>query len=92
MYPLLEDGGFDDIQVSPRMVYADKTLPLVQAQFVLRTIVPMVEGVRTQALARRLMTPADWEEGIEDLKRTALSARGTFCYTFFKAVGRKGER
>ena len=48
----------------------------------------MVEGVRDQALEKGLIDEATWDEGIQALYRTA-EADGTFCYTFFKAVGRK---
>ena len=46
----------------------------------------MVEGAGTQAIGQGLMNEADWADGIRDLYRTA-APDGTFCYTFFKAVG-----
>ena len=87
--PLLSAAGFIDVEVSPRLVYADQSRPRVQHQFVMQTIVPMVEGVRAQALAGGLMTESEWEKGIRDLKATGSSPEGTFCYTFFKAWARK---
>ena len=87
LYPLLAAAGFRGVEVSPRMVYADVSRPEVMESFVERTIVPMVEGVRAQALELGLMTPAGWERGLEDLKAIARSPEGSFCYTFFKAVG-----
>lgn len=89
LHPLLQSAGFEDVRVSPRMVYADESHPHVQHQFVLQTIVPMVEGVRAEALAKGLMSPIEWEKGVADLRETGLSSRGTFCYTFFKASARK---
>ena len=89
LYPLLQSAGFEDVRVSPRMVYADQSRPHVQNQFVLQTIVPMVEGVRTEALAKGLMSPAEWEKGVADLRESGLSSKGTFCYTFFKASATK---
>jgi SAM-dependent methyltransferase len=89
LHPLLRDAGFEDVRVSPRQVYADGSRPWVQEQFVLKTIVPMVEGVRDQALALGLASPSEWDEGIRDLKATGSDPRGTFCYTFFKARARK---
>ena len=47
----------------------------------------MIEGVRDAALAAGLMEPADFDEGIRDLYRTA-EEDGVFCYTFFKATGK----
>lgn len=89
LHPLLEAAGFHDVQVSPRMVYADRSRPRVRDGFVLRTIVPMVEGVREAALRMGLMSRSEWEKGIRDLRATGTSPEGTFCYTFFKARGRK---
>jgi SAM-dependent methyltransferase len=88
LHPLLGEAGYEDVRVSPRMVYADASLPTVRTQFVLQTIVPMVEGVRDRALAAGLMTGAEWAKGIRDLKATGTRADGTFCYTFFKARAR----
>jgi hypothetical protein len=48
----------------------------------------MVEGVRDQAIKRGLVDKESWDKGIRDLYRTT-EQDGTFCYTFFKAVGRK---
>lgn len=89
LHPLLQSAGFENVRVSPRMVYADKSRPLMQHQFVLQTIVPMVEGIRTEALAKSLMPPIEWEKGVSDLRETGLSSKGTFCYTFFKASAKK---
>ena len=89
LHPLLQSAGFENVRVSPRMVYADKSRPLMQHQFVLQTIVPMVEGIRTEALAKGLISPAEWEKGVADLRKTGLSSKGTFCYTFFKASATK---
>jgi ubiquinone/menaquinone biosynthesis C-methylase UbiE len=87
--PLLLAAGFDDVRVSPRMVYADDSHPLLQRRFVLQTIVPMVEGVRDEALSAGLMVPSEWDKGIADLRATGTGRGGTFCYTFFKALGVK---
>jgi SAM-dependent methyltransferase len=88
LYPLLASVGFRDITVSPRMVYVDANRPDLIEGFTLNTFTAMVEGVRDQALAAGLIDEATWEEGINALRRTA-AIDGTFCYTFFKAVGRK---
>ncbi|MGD2071828.1 MAG: methyltransferase domain-containing protein [Gemmatimonadota bacterium] len=89
LYPLVRAAGFDDVRVSPRMVYADESRPELRRRFVLRTIVPMVEGVRERALAAGLMSATGWEKGIADLWATGEDPEGTFCYTFFKATARK---
>ena len=86
LYPLLVEAGFREVAVSPRMVYADESLPAVQDGFVQRTIVPMVEGVREQSAALGLVDPAVFETGLADLRATG-GPGGTFCYTFFRATG-----
>ncbi len=91
LHPLLQSAGFENVRVSPRMVYADKSRPLMQHQFVLQTIVPMVEGIRIEALTKNLMSPIEWEKGVADLRETGLSSKGTFCYTFFKASAKKRD-
>jgi ubiquinone/menaquinone biosynthesis C-methylase UbiE len=89
LHPLLNTAGFEDVRVSPRMVYADSSRPDVQHQFVMQTIVPMVEGVGDRVLADGLMSSSEWEKGIADLRATGSGTNGTFCYTFFKAWARK---
>lgn len=49
----------------------------------------MIEGVKKQAIEEGLVDPETWDRGIRDLYRTT-EQNGIFCYTFFKAVGRKG--
>ncbi len=49
----------------------------------------MVEAVGERAIAEGLIDEHTWKRGIRDLYRTA-EPDGTFCYTFFKAVARKG--
>jgi len=48
----------------------------------------MVTGVREQVINRGLITEAEWSKGIADLYRAA-DSDGTFCYTFFKTIGKK---
>jgi SAM-dependent methyltransferase len=86
LYPLLVRAGYRDVTVSPRMVYADASRPALVDGFTRRTFTAMVEGVGQQAVGRGLMDEASWAAGIKDLYRAA-EDDGTFCYTFFKAVG-----
>jgi ubiquinone/menaquinone biosynthesis C-methylase UbiE len=89
LYPLLQGAGLREVRVSPRMVYCDATRPRMMDGFVKKTIIPMVEGVRAQALAWGLADESGWAEGIRDLHRTGTPPDGTFCYTFFKGVAVK---
>ena len=88
LYPVLVDAGFADVSVSPRMVYVDSSRPQLVTGFTRNTFTAMVEGVRDRALAAGLVDAETWERGIRDLYRTA-EVDGTFCYTFFKAIGVK---
>lgn len=85
LYPLLSAAGFDQVDVSPRMVYVDSSKPELVEGFTRRTFTAMVEGVRDASIANGLVSEADFDRGIVDLYRTA-EADGVFCYTFFKAV------
>ncbi|MFD4829507.1 methyltransferase domain-containing protein [Streptomyces uncialis] len=84
LQPLLTGAGYEDVEVRPRTVYADRTRPALAEGFTRDTFTAMVEAVRGDALAAALITSADWERGIADLHRTA--HEGTFHYTFFKAT------
>jgi SAM-dependent methyltransferase len=86
LYPLLVQAGYRNVNVSPRMVYVDATSPDLVDGFTRKTFTAMVEGVREQAVGQGLMDEASWAAGIRDLYRAA-EADGTFCYTFFKAIG-----
>src|SRR5215472_117818 len=88
LYPLLVEAGFYDVEVSPRMVYVDNSRPELVEGFSKNTFIAMVEGVRDQALSLGLIDQPTWDKGIADLYR-ATEADGTFCYTFFKARGRR---
>ncbi len=87
LFPLLSRAGFAEVKVSPRMVYVDSSRPGLVDGFTRKTFTAMVEGIRVPAIARGLMSAADFDRGIADLYRTAQSD-GVFCYTFFKATGR----
>jgi len=88
LYPLLEEAGFRDVSVSPRMVYVDSSRPELVEGFTRNTFTAMVEGARDKAIELGLASPEDLDEGIRDLYRTA-EHDGVFCYTFFKGTARK---
>jgi SAM-dependent methyltransferase len=88
LYPLLRAAGVDDLRVSPRMVYADGSRPDLADGFTRRTFTAMIEGVREPALAAGLIRGNRFDEGVRALYRAA-EPDGTFCYTFFKATGRR---
>ena len=88
LYPLLREGGFDRVHVSPRMVYVDASKPELVEGFTRRTFTAMVAGVRDAAIEAGMATAAQFDEGIAGLERAA-QADGVFCYTFFKAVAIK---
>jgi SAM-dependent methyltransferase len=88
LYPLLSSSGFDQVEVRPRTVYADSSLPDVVSGFSENTFIAMVAGIRDEAIASGLITEETWQKAMADFDR-AVGREGTFCYTFFKAVGRK---
>jgi SAM-dependent methyltransferase len=88
LYPLLRQARFADVSVSPRMVYVDASRPRFVDGFTRRTFTAMIEGVREAAVRAGMITAARFDEGIRALYRTA-EEDGVFCYTFFKALGRK---
>jgi ubiquinone/menaquinone biosynthesis C-methylase UbiE len=91
LYPLLHAAGFQEISVSPRMVYVDSSKPKLVEGFTRKTFTAMIEGVRESAITAGIINPQLFDTGIKDLYRTAESD-GVFCYTFFKACGEKPIR
>lgn len=90
VYPLLTGSGFARVQVSPRMVYVDASKPRLVDGFTRKTFTAMIAGIRSTALQAGIIDPNTFDAGIRDLRRTA-EDNGTFCYTFFKAVGQKNR-
>jgi SAM-dependent methyltransferase len=90
LHPLLTGAEFSDVSVSPRMVYVDSSRPELVEGFTRKTFTAMIEGVRASALQAGMVTPEVFDRGIRDLYATS-GSDGVFCYTFFKAVGRRPE-
>jgi ubiquinone/menaquinone biosynthesis C-methylase UbiE len=88
LYPLLRKAGFTAVRVSPRMVYVDSSKPHLVDGFTRKTFTAMIEGVCEAALNAGIVGQDVFEKGIRDLHRTT-EADGVFCYTFFKAFGKK---
>ena len=88
LYPLLDQGGFKEIKVSPRQVYVDDSNPEWVEGFTKNTFTAMIKGISEEAVSKNLIGKKEFEKGIKDLKRTA-EGGGTFCYTFFKGIGTK---
>jgi protein-L-isoaspartate O-methyltransferase len=88
LYPLLRGAGFAvPGGVSPRMVYVDASRPALVDGFVRKTIAAMVAGARENALRFGVANGETFDAGVRDFLALADSPEGTFCYTFFKAVG-----
>jgi len=86
LFPLVDGAGFSGVFVSPRVVYVDASRPELVEGFTKLTFTAMVDGVRSEAIARGMMSEAGWDAGIRGLLRTC-EADGSFCYLFFKATG-----
>lgn len=87
LYPLLHTAGFEEVRVSPRMVYVDSSKPALVDGFTRKTFTAMIEGVRESAIAAGMTDSQVFDAGIRDLYRTS-EPDGVFCYTFFKASAR----
>jgi len=48
----------------------------------------MIEGVKKEAILNNSIVGKDFNRSINDFHKTSESG-GTFCYTFFKAIGTK---
>ena len=90
LYPLLTKAGFEDVRSSPRQVYVDASKPDMVEGFMKNTFTAMIEGVKEEAIAEGLTSEQEMSKGIQDLLLTAKG--GTFCYTFFKALGVKKSK
>lgn len=88
VYPLLFKSGFQDIAVTPRVVYAEGRDTGMAEGFTRKTFTAMIEGVRDQAIGANLSDSETFDKGIRDLYRTA-EQDGVFCYTFFKGTAYK---
>jgi len=88
LYPLLEQSGLNNISVSPRQVYVDDSKPELVTGFIRNTFTAMIKGIAEDALAHKMIGVNEMAKGIADLTATSHGG-GTFCYTFFKAVGLK---
>jgi SAM-dependent methyltransferase len=91
LYPLMVSAGLESVRVSPRMVYVDSSRPDLVDGVTRKTFTAMIEGIREAALEAGITSPEAFDAGIRGLRR-ATEADGVFCYTFFKAVGTKGQR
>jgi ubiquinone/menaquinone biosynthesis C-methylase UbiE len=88
LFHLMNEAGVQSVRVSPRMVYVDESRPELVEGFTKNTFTAMVEGVERESKTLGLIDEITWKKGIRDLYRTT-EADGAFCYTFFKATGRK---
>lgn len=88
LFPLMNRAGYNDINISPRMVYVDSSKPDLVEGFTKNTFNAMVEGVKDQALELKMIDEETWNKGIKDLY-TAAGQDGVFCYTFFKGTAIK---
>ncbi len=86
LYPLLTSCGFNNVTVTPRVVYADSSKSEMVEGFTKNTFNAMVEGIRNQAVRSGMIDQETFDKGVKDLYRAA-ELDGTFNYTFFKAVG-----
>jgi hypothetical protein len=70
------------------MVYVDSGKPALVEGFTKKTFTAMIEGIREPAIRSGIIEQNLFDRGIKDLYRTT-EPDGVFCYTFFKATGKK---
>jgi hypothetical protein len=70
LFPLLRRAGFDEVHISPRMVYVDSGKPELVDGFTRKTFTAMIEGIRDSALMAGLIEQGLFDQGIKDLYRT----------------------
>ncbi len=85
LYPLLDRAGYQQIAVSPRQIYVDRSKPALVEGFIRNTFTAMIQGMSEDLLQEGLVTQSAYQSGIDGLLRTAV-ADGTFSYTFFKGT------
>ena len=86
VYPLLHKAGFDVQTSEPKWVYGDGNHPGLLDGMVNQIIVPMVQTAKERSLEAGWVDEALWEQGIRDLEASGNPPKGTFFYTWFKAV------
>ena len=90
LFPILNDSGFINVEVSPRMVYVDDSKPELVEGFTKNTFAAMIEGIGDEAVRKNLISQERMKKGVADLYGCA-EPGGVFCYTFFKGYGTKPE-
>ncbi|HEY3420837.1 MAG TPA: methyltransferase domain-containing protein [Methanomassiliicoccales archaeon] len=88
LFPLISSAMFNEVSVTPRMVYVDAARPSLVDGFTESTFIAMVAGIREKAIATGMIDQVEFDRGIADLERTT-KQDGTFCYTFFKCTAKK---
>ncbi|MEM9329653.1 MAG: methyltransferase domain-containing protein [Bacteroidota bacterium] len=91
LFPLLQEAGYGEVEVSPRQVYVDDSKPALVEGFTRNTFTAMIKGVKEEAVSQGIISASEMGRGIDDLYRTAQGG-GTFCYTFFKATAVKVDK
>ena len=91
VYPLLHQAGLEEVAVLPRNVYCDHSQPRWRDGFVNKIIIPMVEGIRGEAIAAGMIAAGRFDAGIADLHRTGEGVEGVFDYTFYRGTGLKAK-
>ena len=89
--PLLTQAGYEVQSCQPAWLYADRLKPTLRDGMVDHIIVPMVQSAEPQILTDHLVPKDVYEQGIRDLSRVDVVDEGTFFYTWFKAVAKKGR-
>lgn len=85
LYPLLDKAGYQEITVSPRQIYVDRSKPALVEGFIRNTFTAMIQGMSEDLLKEGLLSQGTYQRGIDGLLRTTV-ADGALSYTFFKGT------
>lgn len=88
LYPLLSAAGFNEVTVTPLVIYLDHSQIKQRSDFIGQLFTPMIEGVRDAALQAGLIDEATFDQGIIDLYRLA-EPDGVFCFTFYSVTAKR---
>ncbi len=88
--PLLTEAGFDIQNCHPGNLYADRLQPKLRHGMVKQIIVPMIQSAEEMIFRENIVPEEVYRKGIADISHVDDIDEGTFFYTWFKVLAKKG--
>lgn len=63
LYPLLNESGYENIEVSPRQIYVDKSKPKLVEGFIKNTFTAMIQGMSSEIISEEILSIQEFEKG-----------------------------